>query len=107
MAIKFEETSQLEALNRAIKAAKHLRAADAAAVAEAKRLAMVLDDPDYPIIAGKFDNVSAARYMEALKALMLTPDARLKGEKPKESKPSTKNGPVSELDLQRAKYRRA
>ncbi|WP_406709352.1 hypothetical protein QEV61_04675 [Trueperella pyogenes] len=106
MGAKFDDSSQCAALDRAIKAATHLRAVDAAAVAEARRLARVLDDPEYPVIAGKFDNVSAARYMEALKALMLTPEARLKGEKPTVMKTSSVKAPVSELDRQRAKYKR-
>lgn len=106
---KFESLKHVEALERALKNASHLRAIDSAAVAEARRLAWVLDDPSFPIVAGKFDNVSPARYLDVLNALQLTPASRAKAVKEAATvkKPAKVTDPkVASMDAQRAKYRR-
>lgn len=114
MSPKFVEESNGDALERSLKNADWLRAVDSAAVAEARRLAQILDDPDFPTIGGRFDNVSPARYLDVLNSLKLTPAARDRAER-EAAKLQTKKEPrvrnavppgVSVIDAQRAKYRR-
>lgn len=49
---------------------------DEGAVEALLQLAARLDDPDYPNIDGRFDNVTAALYFKACEQLGLTPSGR-------------------------------
>lgn len=49
---------------------------DRGAVAVLLQLAERLDDPDFPIIDGKFDNVSQSLFVKTLETLGLTPAGR-------------------------------
>ncbi|MEE6280158.1 terminase small subunit [Georgenia sp. MJ170] len=52
--------------------------ADGGAVAMLLRLAERMDDPDFPVIDGRFDNVTESLYLKACDALGLTPAGREK-----------------------------
>lgn len=49
---------------------------DKGAIAVLLNLAERLDDPDFPVIDGKFDNVSESLYFKSCDALGLTPAGR-------------------------------
>lgn len=66
---------------RAIASADWLTDADEAAVALLMRLAHRMDDIDFPIIDGRYDNVTESLYMKTAAALGLTPDVRSAWEK--------------------------
>lgn len=76
-----------ETTNEAIQAAKRagvLTEMDEGAIEALLQLAERLDDPDYPNIDGKFDNVTAALYFKACDSLGLTPAGRAKLQEKKE-----------------------
>lgn len=65
--------------NEAVQAAKRagvITEMDEGAVSALLQLAERLDDPEYPNIDGRFDNVSAALYFKACEQLGLTPSGR-------------------------------
>lgn len=67
--------------NEAVQAARSagvLTDMDDGACAALLQLAERLDDPDYPMIDGRFDNVTAALYFKACEQLGLTPSGRAK-----------------------------
>ena len=49
---------------------------DAGTVELLRRLAARLDDPDFPVIDGRFDNVSESLFLKTAAALGLTPEMR-------------------------------
>lgn len=53
-------------------------AAQAALIAAARKLANLMDDPDWPLIAGRFDNVTPAKFLDYCTRLGLAPDAAVK-----------------------------
>lgn len=74
--------------NEAIQAARAagvLTDMDDGACAALLQLAERLDDPDYPNVDGRFDNVSAALYFKACEQLGLTPSGRSRLAEKKES----------------------
>lgn len=76
-----------ETTNEAVQAAKRagvLTDLDEGAIEALLQLAERLDDPDYPNIDGKFDNVTAALYFKACDSLGLTPAGRAKLQEKKE-----------------------
>lgn len=65
--------------NEAIQAAKVagvITDMDEGAVSVLLQMAQRLDDPDYPVIDGRFDNVTQALYFKACEQLGLTPAGR-------------------------------
>ena len=48
-----------------------------------------MDDPDFPVINGKFDNVTESAYLKALIAAGLTPDSN--------AKPTAKRSKLSDI----------
>ena len=68
-----------ETTNESIQAARRsgvLTDADDGACAVLLQLAERMDDPDFPVIDGRFDNVTAALYFKACEQLGLTPSGR-------------------------------
>ncbi|AYN57478.1 hypothetical protein PBI_KEPLER_2 [Arthrobacter phage Kepler] len=68
-----------ETTNESIQAAKRsgvVTDADEGACAVLLTLAERMDDPDFPVIDGRFDNVTAALYFKACEQLGLTPSGR-------------------------------
>lgn len=55
--------------------------ADAGTVELLLRLAERMDDPDFPVIDGRFDNVTESLYLKTSTALGLTPEKRADWEK--------------------------
>ena len=77
-----------ETTNESIQAARRdgvLTDADDGACAVLLTLAERLDDPDFPVIDGRFDNVTAALYFKACEQLGLTPAGRARLPEKKES----------------------
>lgn len=73
----------------AVNAADWLTKADHGTIRVLLQVATVLDDPDFPIVDGRFDNVSQSTYLKYCQELGLTVAARSvrAGKKePKESK---------------------
>lgn len=70
---------------RAVAAADWITDADDAAVALLYRLAERIDHPDFPVIDGRFDNVTESLFLKTAAALGLTPEMRKVWEK-KDSK---------------------
>jgi hypothetical protein len=65
--------------NEAIQAGKSagvITAMDEGACVVLLQMAERLDDPDYPVIDGRFDNVTQALYFKACEQLGLTPAGR-------------------------------
>jgi len=60
----------------ALRAADWITPADQPTVALLRRLANRLDDPDFPTIEGRFDNVSESLFLKTAAALGLTPEMR-------------------------------
>ena len=73
--------SMLAAVDVALPAATWLTDADRGTVELLRRLAERLDHPDFPVIDGKFDNVSESLFLRTAAALGLTPDTRTAWEK--------------------------
>lgn len=84
------DVSMLAVVDEAIKAAAWLTEADAATIELLRRLADRLDDPDFPVIDGRFDNVSESLFLKTSAALGLTPEMRATWEK-REKKSSGSN----------------
>ncbi|URM86970.1 terminase small subunit [Arthrobacter phage Basilisk] len=75
--------------NEAIQAARRagvLTDMDEGACSALLQLAERLDDPDYPNVDGRFDNVTAALYFKACDQLGLTPAGRSRLAEKKEQK---------------------
>ncbi|WP_216666467.1 hypothetical protein [Actinomyces faecalis] len=70
-----------EYVDDAIKAADWLTGADEAGVELLRRLAHRLDDPEFPVVAGRFDNVTESLFLKTAAALGLTPETRAAWEK--------------------------
>ena len=75
------DVSMLAVVDEAIKSAAWLTEADAATIELLRRLADRLDDPDFPVIDGRFDNVSESLFLKTSAALGLTPEMRAAWEK--------------------------
>lgn len=74
--------------NEAIQAGKRagvITAMDEGAVSVLLQMAERLDDPDYPVIDGRFDNVTQALYFKACEQLGLTPAGRTRLAEKKDS----------------------
>lgn len=65
----------------AVNAADWLTDADAAGVELLRRLAYRLDDPEFPMVGGRFDNVTESLFLKTAAALGLTPEMRAAWEK--------------------------
>jgi hypothetical protein len=77
-----------ETTNESVQAAKRagtITAADEGAVAVLLQMAERLDDPDFPVIDGRFDNVTQALYFKACEQLGLTPAGRSRLSEKKET----------------------
>lgn len=70
------DTSILATVDDALRAADWITPADQPTVELLRRLANRLDDPDFPIIEGRFDNVSESLFLKTAAALGLTPEMR-------------------------------
>lgn len=70
---------------QAAKAAGIITSMDEGAVAVLLQIAQRLDDVEYPIVDGKFDNVSQSLYFKACEQLGLTPAGRSRMEEKKET----------------------
>ncbi len=90
------------ALERSIRAAKRDGLLDldkhAALIAGARKLANLLDEPDWPFVQGRFDNVTPAKFLDYCVRLGLAPVSQEEPAKGKQ-KPV-----VSELDAWRAQH---
>lgn len=75
------DVSMLATLDEALQAAEWVTDADAGTVELLRRLAARLDDPDFPVIDGRFDNVSESLFLKTSAALGLTPEMRAVWEK--------------------------
>lgn len=53
-------------------------AGHAALIASARRIAAVMDEPEWPMVNGKFDNVSPSAFLKYCQALGITPDPERK-----------------------------
>lgn len=66
------------ALNRSVKAAAAAGRIDldaqAALVAAARKVARVMDEPGWPVVGGRFDNVSPSMLLKYCDALGIAPD---------------------------------
>lgn len=69
---------QTEEAVAAAQAAGIITPMDRGAVETLLRLAERMDDPDFPVIEGKFDNVTESLYFKACDSLGLTPAGRQK-----------------------------
>ena len=70
------DTSILETVDDALRAADWITPADQPTVELLRRLANRLDDPDFSTIEGRFDNVSESLFLKTAAALGLTPEMR-------------------------------
>ena len=70
------DTSILETVDDALRAADWITPADQPTVELLRRLANRLDDPDFPTIEGRVDNVSESWFVKTAAALGLTPEMR-------------------------------
>ena len=61
-------------VNKAIKAGLIDRKKHGAAIEAAMKLAQVLDDPDWPIIDKRFDNVTPSTFLKYCQILHIVPD---------------------------------
>lgn len=77
-------------VDEALKTASWITDADSATVELLRRLADRLDDPDFPVIDGRFDNVTESLFLKTATALGLTPQIRAEWEK-KERAGGSKN----------------
>lgn len=116
MPTKFGDFTLEDALNRAIRNAKHLRARDAATVAAARSLARKIDawdvivewaledaeDMDRRPAVPQNDNVSLASFLKYMQTLQLVPPETASVSK----KNGTKDEPKSALDSFREKNMR-
>lgn len=67
----------LRATNASIRAAgDRITDSDKAAIEVLRKLARTIDHPDFPVINGRFDNVTIPTYFKYLDALGLTPAGR-------------------------------
>lgn len=73
--------SMLEAAEKSIAAASWLTEADKGTCELLLRLAERLDHPDFPVIDGRFDNVTESLFLKTAAALGLTPEMRAVWEK--------------------------
>ena len=60
------------AVRQAVKDGKLNRKMHGATIEAARKVATVMDDPDWPIVRGKIDNVSPAVFLKYCEALGLT-----------------------------------
>ena len=68
----------------AIKAGKLDEKAHGAAISAARKLAEMMDGPEWPMVNGKLDNVSPGVFLKYCDALGILPDSKpAKAEKPK------------------------
>nr|WP_300338804.1 hypothetical protein [Actinomyces sp.] len=65
----------------AVTSADWLTDADVAAVELLRRLAHRMDEPEFPMVAGRFDNVTESLLLKTAAALGLTPEMRAAWEK--------------------------
>ena len=70
------DTSILETVDDALRAADWITPADQPTVELLRRLANRLDDPDIPTNEGRVDNVIEALFLKTAAALGLTPEMR-------------------------------
>ena len=82
--------SMLDAVEDSIAAATWLTEADNGTCELLLRLAARMDDPDFPVIDGRFDNVTESLFLKTAAALGLTPEMRATWEK-REKKSSGSN----------------
>ena len=73
--------SMRSVVDSAIKSASWLTPADEATVELLRRLADRMDEPGFPVVDGKFDNVSESLFLKAAASLGLTPQVRSEWEK--------------------------
>jgi hypothetical protein len=95
-----ETMSVSAAVERSLAAATHLTDADLGAVAALRMIATMLDDPEFPMVAGKFDNTSMGSFLKYSESLGLTPGGR--GELASSKKPTVTVGPPDDLAAFRA-----
>lgn len=68
-------TSRLKtSVNKAVKAGLIDRKKHGAAIEAAMKLAEVLDDPDWPVIDKRFDNVTPSTFLKYCQILHIVPD---------------------------------
>ena len=82
--------SVLEAYNASIAAAIDDGTLDTvkngAIIEAARKVAALFDNPDWPIVNGKLDNVSPSVFLKYCEALHIAPDAEIPQAKPKSSR---------------------
>ena len=79
----------VDTLDKALAAATWITDADAGTVELLRRLADRLDHPDFPVIDGRFDNVTESLFLKTSASLGLTPEMRAVWEKKEKSGGST------------------
>lgn len=75
------DTPMVATLDAALAAADWITPADSATVELLRRLAARMDDPCFPNIDGRFDNVTESLFLKTSVALGLTPEMRAAWEK--------------------------
>lgn len=79
--LDFDSGSMFSRAEAAVRAADWLTDADSATVELFLRLAGRMDDPEFPNIGGRFDNVTESLFLKTAAALGLTPEMRAAWEK--------------------------
>ena len=65
-----------KSVREAVKDGRIDKSKHAAAISAAKKLAELMDTPDWPIVQGKIDNVTPSVYLKYCEALSLTPASK-------------------------------
>lgn len=81
-------SSVYEMTKEALASADWLTKADHGTIRVLLQVATVLDDPDFPIVDGRFDNVSQSTYLKYCQELGLTVAARAVKEEKRDAKES-------------------
>ena len=63
-----------------------------AAIEAARKVAMVMDDPEWPIVRSKIDNVSPSVFLKYCEQLGLVPNVSIKKQKEEKKDPEVKDG---------------
>lgn len=70
-------------IGRAVNAGRIDPAAQAALISAARKLARVMDEPGWPIVSGKYDNVSPALLLKYCDALGIVPEPQAAAARPR------------------------
>ena len=82
---KYDIAVQEAILSGAINEKQH-----GAAIEAARKVAMVMDEPEWPIVRGKIDNVSPSVFLKYCEQLSLVPNVSIKKVKAEKKEPEVK-----------------